>query len=88
MIFCNLQRQVKGYDTIPDAKAESSAQLYKDGHPGILSTEFDATAEKDTTFKVSYRPPEHPGVRLMGELFDILHHFYHFPAKWSDMKHD
>ena len=58
---------MKEYDTIPDSKGESDAKLFRDGHAGILTTDFDATAEKDTTFKVSYKSPEHPGVRLMGK---------------------
>ena len=60
------QRQVEEYDTVPDDKGESSAKLFRDGHAGILSTDFDATAAKDTTFRVSYKSPGHSGVRLMG----------------------
>lgn len=70
------ERQVKEYDTIPDAKGESSAKIFRDGHAGILSTDFDATAEKNTTFRVSYKSPEYPGVRLMGKKEDLMRQMY------------
>lgn len=61
-----LQRAVQDYDTVPDGKTESKAQLFRDGHAGILTTDFNAKQEKESTVKSSFKKPVHPGIPLEG----------------------
>lgn len=62
-----LQRQVADYDKIDkDEKITSSAQIFRDGHSGILTTELDARVDNVTTVRHSYKKPEPCGVRLVG----------------------
>lgn len=66
-IFSSLQRQVADYDKIDkDEKITSSAQIFRDGHSGILTTELDARVDNVTTVRHSYKKPEPCGVRLVG----------------------
>lgn len=66
-IFSLLQRQVADYDKIDkDEKITSSAQIFRDGHSGILTTELDARVDNVTTVRHSYKKPEPCGVRLVG----------------------
>lgn len=65
--FSLLQRQVADYDKIDkDEKITSSAQIFRDGHTGILTTELDARVDNVTTVRHSYKKPEPCGVRLVG----------------------
>ncbi len=41
---------------------------FKDGHPGILSTDVNADHEKTSTCRESYKVPEKPGVRTVGKI--------------------
>lgn len=66
-IFSSFQRQVADYDKIDkDEKITSSAQIFRDGHSGILTTELDARVDNVTTVRHSYKKPEPCGVRLVG----------------------
>lgn len=67
LFFSSLQRQVADYDKIDkDEKITSSAQIFRDGHSGILTTELDARVDNVTTVRHSYKKPEPCGVRLVG----------------------
>lgn len=67
LFFLLLQRQVADYDKIDkDEKITSSAQIFRDGHSGILTTELDARVDNVTTVRHSYKKPEPCGVRLVG----------------------
>lgn len=50
----------------------SSAQLFKDGHGGLLTCDFSDTMNKCTTVQDSYRPPPGPQVRLKGSKQEAL----------------
>ena len=69
IFFFALQRAVNHIDPSSNLSEglTSSAQVYKDGHRGLLSTEFSTPAEDKTTFRVSYKPPQGPGVPLKGK---------------------
>jgi hypothetical protein len=49
-----------------DVNITSSAQRFRDGHLGILTTDLDAGASNITTIRESYKKPEPCGVRLTG----------------------
>lgn len=69
-LFPNLffQRQVHDLDPVDlNQGITSSAQLFKDGHKGVLTTEFDAKVDTLSTVRDSYRVPQKPGVRQKGE---------------------
>ncbi|XP_062599110.1 sperm-associated antigen 8-like [Saccostrea cucullata] len=62
------ERQVADLDKIDkDEKITSSAQIFRDGHAGILTTEFDSKVDNVTTVRQSYKKPEPCGVRLVGK---------------------
>ena len=42
---------------------------FKDGHPGILATHVNADDDKTTTYRVSHKAPEKPGVRTVGKIY-------------------
>ena len=42
--------------------------MFKDGHKGLLTTDFISDVEKLTTVRDSYRPPQGPGVRQTGTI--------------------
>ncbi|KAL5004232.1 hypothetical protein ScPMuIL_017688 [Solemya velum] len=50
----------------------SSAQKFRSGHGGILTTEFNAGAEQLTTVRESYRPPDRSKVRQVGKKQELL----------------
>ena len=61
------QRAVGEIDTTDKGKNfTSSAQSFKDGHTGLLTTDTNADQEKLTTVRVSYRPPQGPAVSQKG----------------------
>lgn len=45
---------------------KGAAQIFKDGHQGILNTEFEAPADNLTTVRVTYTEPQYPGVAVKG----------------------
>lgn len=72
-----LQRQVADYDKIDkDEKITSSAQIFRDGHSGILTTDMDARVDNVTTVRQSYKTPQPCGVRLVGNAVKTRQQFY------------
>lgn len=72
-----LQRQVADYDKIDkDEKITSSAQIFRDGHSGILTTDMDAKVDNITTVRQSYKTPQPCGVRLVGNVLKTRQQFY------------
>lgn len=70
MYFFFNQRAVEPYDCVEeDVNITSSAQRFRDGHVGILSTNLEAPASSLTTVRESYKKPEPCGVRLVGMFF-------------------
>ena len=70
-----MQRAVDGIDpsyTINEGLT-SSAQVFKDGHGGLLSTNFEAKAPSVTEVRENYKPPRGPGVRTQGKDSHICH---------------
>jgi hypothetical protein len=59
---------VKNYDTVRDVKTSggSKAELFKDGHAGVLTINLEAKPENETTVRASYKTPVHPGIPLEG----------------------
>lgn len=53
----------------PEVKDHS---MVKTGHRGILTTDFDAPAEKLTTVTDSYRKPQPSGIRSVGKKHETL----------------
>ena len=51
---------------VPDASSEDPKKIMKTGHKGLLTTNISEGFEKETTFRESYKPPKHPGVRQKG----------------------
>jgi len=68
------ERQVKGYDTVHDESKEGqcSAQLFRDGHVGLLTTNLEAQPVNESTVKASFKPPVQSGVRLEGTKADLM----------------
>ncbi|XP_033750691.1 sperm-associated antigen 8-like [Pecten maximus] len=67
------ERAVKQFDEVEDdTNITSSAQKFRDGHLGVLTTDFDANAEKLTTVRASYKRPEPCGVRLVGKKEELM----------------
>ncbi|WAR00327.1 SPAG8-like protein [Mya arenaria] len=60
------ERQVQNYDTVEDDKGQSNAQLFRDGHVGILTIDTNAKPVSESTVKASFKTPVHPGVPLEG----------------------
>ncbi|CAH1795783.1 unnamed protein product [Owenia fusiformis] len=50
----------------------SGAKHFKDGHRGVLTTNFDAKAESVTTIRESYQKPVPPNVRQKGSKAEAL----------------
>ncbi|XP_067667154.1 sperm-associated antigen 8-like [Haliotis asinina] len=80
------ERAVK--EIVPDNANSNvaSAQGFKDGHQGILSTAFNAKPEKLTTFTDSYRKPVKPDVRQIGRKTELMQQM--FFEKVSQEVHD
>lgn len=55
-----------------NAEQTSGAQMFKDGHIGLLTSNLGASAEKLTTFRDSYKKPEPPNVRQKGSKAEML----------------
>ncbi|VDI84225.1 sperm-associated antigen 8-like isoform X1 [Mytilus galloprovincialis] len=71
------ERSVNPYDCVEeDVKVTSSAERFKDGHIGILTTELEAPASKLTTVRESYKKPEPCGVRLMGKKEQMMREMF------------
>ena len=52
-----MQRAVSHIDpTIKNSDEVITAKVFKDGHSGLLTTNFNGTSEKLTTHKDSYKP--------------------------------
>jgi len=69
------ERAVADIDPQEDLNAEvtSGAQTFKDGHKGLLSTNFnDPASDHLTTVQDSYRPPPGPDVRTVGSKREAL----------------
>ncbi|KAJ8303978.1 hypothetical protein KUTeg_017561 [Tegillarca granosa] len=67
------ERAVEHLDKVEkDENITSSAQVFRDGHLGILTTDFDAGAENITTIRASYKKPEPCGVRLTGKKEELM----------------
>merc|ERR1711963_4464 len=68
------ERQVKHID--PDVKLEgdvtSKLQILRNGHPGVLTTDFTAKAEDKTTTRVSYTKPQPDTTRLTGSKKELM----------------
>merc|ERR1712141_870751 len=62
------ERSVKHID--PDCKLEgdvtSKLQILRNGHPGVLTTDFTAPAEDKTTTRVTYTKPQPDTTRHTG----------------------
>lgn len=43
-----------------------AAQVFKDGHKGILNTNFDDPADSLTTVREAYTVPRYPGIAVKG----------------------
>ena len=70
------QRAVKGYDTVTDVKTSGSkAELFKDGHAGVLTINLDARPENETTVRASYKTPVHPGIPLQGIVYNFAYNY-------------
>lgn len=46
----------------------SKAQLMRDGHKGLLTTEFDTKVEDKTNVRISYKPPKRNPVGQEGNI--------------------
>lgn len=70
------QVQDKGLDTIKTDQGGNvysvSALPFKDGHPEILSQGLGAEEELTSTYRVSHKAPEKPGVRTVGRKKELL----------------
>ncbi|KAK3096671.1 hypothetical protein FSP39_002263 [Pinctada imbricata] len=61
------ERAVQDYDKIDkNEQITSSAQIFRDGHSGILTTDFNSGVEKLTTVRESYTEPQPCQVPLVG----------------------
>lgn len=71
------ERAVEPYDCVEeDAKITCSAQRFRDGHLGILTTDLDNGVSNVTTIRESYKKPEPCGVRLMGKKEELMRQMY------------
>ncbi|KAL3866082.1 hypothetical protein ACJMK2_043420 [Sinanodonta woodiana] len=69
------ERAVAPYDTISDEekkKITSDAHKFRDGHPGILNTNFDGKVDNLTTVRVTYKEPPKPTVRITGRKEELM----------------
>merc|ERR1711860_186511 len=71
------ERAVKGYDTVTDVKTSGSkAELFKDGHAGVLTINLNARPENETTVRASYKTPSHPGIPLEGNKSKLMRQMF------------
>ncbi|XP_052796395.1 sperm-associated antigen 8-like [Mya arenaria] len=70
------ERQVQNYDTVEDDKGQSNAQLFRDGHVGILTIDTNAKPVSESTVKASFKTPVHPGVPLEGNKSKLMRQMY------------
>ncbi|XP_060576902.1 sperm-associated antigen 8-like [Ruditapes philippinarum] len=72
------ERAVKNYDTVRDVKTSggSKAELFKDGHAGVLTINLEAKPENETTVRASYKTPVHPGIPLEGNKSKLMRQMY------------
>lgn len=66
------ERAVADLDPTNLGDATSSAQVFKDGHRGLLSVDVDTPLEGITTYRHSYKPPHGPGVASKGRREQLL----------------
>merc|ERR1711976_529442 len=66
------ERAVEDLDPTSLGEATSSAQLYKDGHHGLLTINTDESVDGRTTYKTSYKPPTGPNVGTRGRRDQML----------------
>ncbi|XP_067930395.1 sperm-associated antigen 8-like [Watersipora subatra] len=61
------ERSVSHIDPSRDTEpTKGAAQIFKDGHKGILNTDFNAPADSLTTVREAYTEPRYPGVAIKG----------------------
>lgn len=53
-------------DPVNGTESKGAAQVFKDGHVGLLNTDSEAPADNLTTVRVTYQPPQYPGVATKG----------------------
>ncbi|XP_045156606.2 sperm-associated antigen 8-like [Mercenaria mercenaria] len=72
------ERAVKDYDTVTDTtkSSASKAELFRDGHAGVLTINLDARPANETTVKASYKTPVHPGIPLEGNKSKLMRQMY------------
>lgn len=77
---CYLQRQCEPYD---NSDSINISQLHKQGHKGILTTDFDARPEGLSTVRDSYRRPEKLGAREIGLRQQLLQEELYRQVRWK-----
>ncbi|KAL4228274.1 Sperm-associated antigen 8 [Mactra antiquata] len=73
------ERAVQPYDTVSeDIKkiSSSKAELFRDGHAGILTVDLEAKPASESTVKASYKKPVHPGIPLQGNKSTLMRQMY------------
>ena len=55
-----------------ETKQHGAAQVFKDGHTALLTTQLQTPVEDESTFQYSYKPPRGPGVREKGKSMYIF----------------
>ena len=62
-----MQRAVSHIDPTEIREPQKgAAQIFKDGHKGLLNTDFKAPVESLTTVRAAYTEPQYPGVAVKG----------------------
>lgn len=68
------ERAVKHID--PEIKLEgavtSKVQILRDGHKGVLTTDFDAKVDNKTTVRTTYTPPQPDTTRKTGSKKEVM----------------
>lgn len=70
------ERQVQNYDTVEDNQGQSNAQIFRDGHVGVLTIDTNAKPVNESTVKASFKTPVHPGVPLEGNKSKLMRQMY------------
>lgn len=60
------ERSVTNYDAVNEDTTGSKAHIFRDGHLGILTMNFDTPSEKESTVKASFKKPVFRGISLEG----------------------
>lgn len=63
-----MQRAVGHIDPISELNDDltSGAQIFKDGHKGLLTTNFEDGVSNVTEIRENYKPPKGTGIRTLG----------------------